>query len=331
MRHWFRGFILSILYVTLFVTDALAEELPNWDNGPVEMRDQHPLALMHLSAIPQSPEVLSKGETAGRLSFAWSNTLNRRKDTYLIDAETRVIDSTLRYGITDSSEVQFLLPIVYRGEGILDPILDDWHKMFGLPRGKRDKVDDNGFSLSGENDDGSEFALTGSGTRLGNLQLGLKSLFTKGDDTSPAWAGLIQLSLPTASGSYGHESLDVGLSLFGSKRWDDLSSYWGANYMYYGDPETQNLRFRQHRFSGYSGAEYRLFSWLQPYIGVLVKNGLLDGVSKFPNYSVYLDTGFYIPITEDTKLEFLFRENPTPRDGTVDATGLLAISCRNIF
>lgn len=321
---WCSALGAALLYSFVASSLAVADEPRHL--GPIELRDQHPLALIHSSPTPTSPLTLEDGTYSTQLSFAWSNTLNRRRGNYLIDAETRVLDLRFRYGVTDRWEVGANLPVVYRGEGVLDPLIDDWHKMFGLPRGKRDKVPDNGFSLAGENEDGTEFDLHGDGTRFGTAELTSKVRLP--DELPGTWASVFALGLPTGRNSYGHDGVDIGVGLVGTGRAGDLRGYWGASYFYYSDPHTDDLTFERHHGAAFLHGEYPVTANISLLVGTLLTTGLLEDVKRFPDYAIYLDTGFRWNLAAAYSLEFLLRENPAPRDGTVDVTGLLAFTFR---
>ena len=105
---------------------------PNWGIGPIELGDQYPLALRHLSLRPTSPETLSSGETEMRSGFSWTNTLNYESDQLLVDAESRVLEIGVRHGIGHKVEISSRLPVVWQGSGELDSLIDAWHRFFGL-------------------------------------------------------------------------------------------------------------------------------------------------------------------------------------------------------
>lgn len=85
---------------------AYSQEL-DVSQGPIELRDQHPLSLLHSTFRPQDASILPVGSYRVGMNFAWSNTLNYKRDHFQVDSETRVEDFFFRRGIAAGLELQF--------------------------------------------------------------------------------------------------------------------------------------------------------------------------------------------------------------------------------
>lgn len=317
------SFVLPIFYCISFVSSALAT--PNWGAGPISIADQHPIALTHISFLAQSPEVLQQNDYKMDSSLIWANTLNYKKNAFLIDAETRTLNFNTSYGIKENLEVQINIPFVWRGAGVLDSTIDTWHQWFDLPRGNRDKITDNHFAIRGETEAGDEFDLTSTGFHLGDTVLGLKYLLTPGSNESGALALITQIQTPTAHGSFGQDSLDLLFGILSSRRWDSWILYTGAAYSYLLDEETKGLVFDDHQFSGFITGEYELDANWSLQVGLLGRSKMLENVERFPDHSLYLDIGANIKLTERLTGKVLLRENPSDRRSTTDVAFLFGI------
>ncbi|MEM9323824.1 MAG: DUF3187 family protein [Pseudomonadota bacterium] len=58
----------------------------------------------------------------------------------LIDGETNVLDLVATFSLGADWRVAVTVPYVWHATGSLDPLIDDWHRFFGLPDGIRDEI-----------------------------------------------------------------------------------------------------------------------------------------------------------------------------------------------
>ncbi len=313
-------FFLSII----FINSAFAQE--NWHLGPIELGNQHTLALRHSSITPLSPKVEPTGTFKIDLISALSNTFNYEKKHYLIDAEDRVLDLNLAYSITDNLELSLKNQLRWRGGGISDQPIEEWHKLFNLPKGKRHRVDHDSFSITAINDDGESFEITDQGLAIGDAELGIKYLLSKGGGLSPAVSLISSLRLPTGKDAFSQESIDTQIGILLSKSFGNFYLYSGLNYLYFVDSEINNLHYEQKQYGGFLELEYALNEKFSLNLGLIAASSLLDSVNLFPNYQLYLDTGLKYCLNKNLILQALIRENPSPGDGTTDITGALGLS-----
>ncbi len=306
----------------LFANDSYK----NWGLGLSEFDNQFPLALNHLSFRPMSPSGIEKGEHKLKANYIVTNTFIQKEGEYTIDGEYRVTNFELAYGATDSLEVSFRLPFIWRGGGYLDSFVDDFHQTLGLPRGGRENYEEDRFGMFGLNKDDSGFAILETGVEAGDLTLSSKYAITDGDEARPAWSLLTELRLPTAAKeSYGQESIDLMVGLVGSKAISQFYIYWGAAYIFFGDTEIKNITYETNHFEGFVGAEYPLNDKLSLNAALYAASPLIESIEGFPRYATYLDTGLKYKLSENSIFEFLLRENPTPSGSTADFSLLFGI------
>lgn len=298
--------------------------------GPIRLPIQHPIAQLHHIPEPRAPYVLAPGVADTRASFIWSNTANREKGYYQVDAETRMLRLEGQLGIADGVQLEAHLPLVYNGGGFTDRPLDEYHQLLDLPRGPRSRLPYDDYSLFGRADDGSLIELESPGTELGELTLGTTIMLTPRSMPELPVTLSFEVGLPTATGSTGQDGVDFALSLSaGSLHFEPVRLYAGGGLSMLTDRFEQGAEFPAAIFAGYLGADFPLWSErLRLAVTSLVTSALVDNIERFPNYGVYLDVGVRFHYSERTTYEFLVRENPGPDNGTTDVSFLLAAAFR---
>jgi len=102
------------------------------------VRDQNPLLRGFYLPLPSD----SRADATATLSatLLLSNTLNVESNSHeslLVDGESTVLDLAYESALAPDWRYRISVPIVHDSGGILDSVIDDWHRLFGLPRGFR--------------------------------------------------------------------------------------------------------------------------------------------------------------------------------------------------
>jgi hypothetical protein len=179
---------------------------------PIEIRNQRSVALPFLR-MPFRTRVLPPGERERNVHLSISNEMRRRGGT-LEDSETTRIAYTERRG-TAKGEFWFEVPILSRGGGFLDPIIDGWHKNVlgwsdpvrnGRPMNRAIVTDGIGYQY-------------GTASGLGDVTVGGSAMLKNN------LIGSVAVKLPTgrASKLLGSGSVDIGASVAYSKQ---LNKQW---------------------------------------------------------------------------------------------------------
>ncbi|MCB0324033.1 MAG: DUF3187 family protein [Bdellovibrionales bacterium] len=301
-----------------------------WGRGPIRLADQFPLALYHESFAADSPAVLSPGELEVGGSFAWSNTVNRKGSSYLIDAEVRRLALEVSFAPMQHWEVGLQVPVLWEGGGVLDSFIDGWHSVFALPDGPRNDPDigEDEFEVRGDTYDRRRASVEAPGTVVGDVTLENKWLFTEGGADAPAIAGSLAVRLPTGEDQLSQNGVDLLGTLLLSRRLGRLVGYAGVGYAFSSDLEQAGFRFEQHRLGGFFYGEWEAFDTISLLLGVQGGSNYVANIERFPNYQLYLDLGLKIGLGSSSTLELLIRENPAPDQGTTDVTFLLGLTNR---
>jgi len=313
-------FKLSVFILLFFpaASGCLAEE---GAAGPIEITNQYPFSALHLSWSPGSAEVSEPGSTRLKSYLAWSNTAII-EDRYTLDAESRELRTSLLHSFGQGLELGMDLPLLWRGGGVLDPAIDAWHRMLGMPRGDRPRMEHGDFELDwrGENPG----SLRDAGLALGNLVLRAKYQLIPAADEQPALAFESRLSLPTAAGDFGHDGLDVLNGLLGSDCLGNYCMYAGLAHIYFLRSSVNGLDFHHNHAEGFSVLEYRGFKSFSLLGGLYAASAVVD-ILGHTSYSLYLDIGMRLPLSRTSSFELLLRENPSAGRGSADVSFLSGV------
>jgi hypothetical protein len=144
-------------------------------------------------------------------SFYITNTLqeeNRGGESLLIDVENYRYELGIRYR-QDKWLARLELPFVSNSAGKLDGAIDDWHKFFGLPEGKRDEFPRNELNIDYQRDGAVEYQQDSSSSGLGDIALAVGYQA----DARFAWFAGIELPSGDAADYSGNEAIDTALWL----------------------------------------------------------------------------------------------------------------------
>ncbi len=182
------------------------------------MRDENPLIRGLYLPLP-SDSRLTDGQSLSA-TLAVSNTLNvegRPRESLLVDGESDTLSLTYENSLFQYWRYRFTLPVIHDSGGILDSVISDWHRFFGLPQGSRPFYPKNqiGYFYSGQ----GHVDITRSQTGIGDIS-GEMGWFAIDDAhrTVSFWGGL---KAPTGSAAKltGDGAWDGAAWIHGALRW----------------------------------------------------------------------------------------------------------------
>lgn len=106
--------------------------------------------LINLPLLPIDNENPGKGKFSGRISTRLINVWSIQSNRFIIDGEEGQVEPSLRYSLTDNSQIGFSTPIISRGGGFLDQSIETFHRVTGVSQGGRDRYSRNEFNTSYE-------------------------------------------------------------------------------------------------------------------------------------------------------------------------------------
>ncbi len=318
--------------VLVFAASALpAQEKPESDprRGPAEIHDEHLLAQPRLTLTATSPDTLGRGRWSLGVSFLWSNSFSWAQDRpgespvdrrFLIDGEARTMGLSYVRGLSDRLDLSFRVPLSWRGGGVLDGLIDSWHRVFQLPDGDRPRFRRNAFRVEGVARSGQTFSWSGNtGFGLGDVEIGARfRLRAEGRD---GWSLALapRLSLPTGTGPFDGNGLTFGLQGLAAKRLGrpfDLTLGAGATA---GDAENvRGIGYVRYRGEAFVALEWRPSRRWSLVGDSGVATRLIDNIDSYPALHWIANLYALLDLSRRTRLELGFSENIMSQRSTPD-------------
>ena len=272
-------------------------------------------ALVRGFAIPAQgrPEILAAATWRQRIDLEDVNeyaATSKGTESLLLDGEATQLSYNLRYGWVERWEVGLFVPFLVQGGGILDPVIQDWHRLWGLPNGGRQYSPNDRYLYRYMRDGQTLVDVSRSTASFGDTQL------TSGYQVADHFAARAMLKLPTGSASNlsgngtvgGAVWLDGGLPLKGAFRW--LTFYASLGYSLNGRGDI--LPRQQNKALPFGGAGFRIgFSerWearLQMYFNAPAYRD--SGLSPLSHIAVPLTATASYRLAPKTTVSFGFQE-----------------------
>ena len=244
------AFLLAVLSpITITTADA----------SPFLARDQNPFVLVYGQPLPTEARL----PAANKLEYAFSvditNTLNTESsanERLYADFEAYSLTLGGIYGLNDRWALKLDIPFIYRGGGIFDHAIDQWHKLFGLPRNSRPAVADDQFEVLYVNNAEVDINLNSPQSGIADTQLGLGvSLYQTTDSAVSLW-GSIDIPVGDKNRLTGNDDLDYSLWLAGSRKAGKMTSLdSNMGLVLPGDSVLAGLQTEELVFFGHVGAD----------------------------------------------------------------------------
>ena len=294
--------------------------------GPIDSRDEFLLAQPRLTLPAVSPDPLPPGETRWRLAADWGNDfgyrLRRQGDVrrtlYFIDGEHRSAVLSVSHGFGPRLTAGARLPLLWRGGGVLDGLIDRWHRLTGLPDSNRPQYPRDELHVSGLDPRLQPIAWSGAaGSALGPLELALQwSLGARG-----GWATAVatRVQLPTAGGSFGGGGVQAGAQLLAAH------GLGGGGDVYLGLGGTaasaraqQGLTYARLRPGGFLAFEWRPWRAVSLLAQGDAASRLVRDVEGFPGLHLTLKMGARVDVAPSWRLQAGFTEGLYAVSATTD-------------
>lgn len=305
--------LLMIICLILLPSCLYAES--KFDSLPY-VRDLYPLTALHYSSAPRSARLIEPRSVVLDGSILLGNT-NAIRDNYLVDAETRDFRVILRSRSYSNREYSLELPVVYRGHGATDSMINGWHDFWGLPEGHRDMVPDDQYAIRGTTDAGDTFSLPDSGVAAGNAVFGVRQSLFENEARTFLLTFDTRFSLPTATKTMGHAGIDTFAGLSASWWLGRTVLHSGSGILLIGDTEISNIEYARWRNESYIAAEYHFSSW-SLYGSLIATSKVIDNIPDHPNYSGFFDLGAAMPVSNAASVIAGIREEINSGNGALD-------------
>lgn len=295
--------------------------------GPIETRDEFLLAQPRLTLPAVTPDAAGAGRTRVRVSGDWGNDFGyrigtvdgRRRLLYVVDGEHRSASVQVSHGLGDRVTLEARLPVLWRGGGVMDGLIETWHRLLGLPNGNRTDFPRDRllvWALDGEH---RELRWPeGDGAGLGGLEMGAR--LSSGRRHS-GWTGALdgRVRLPTGTAGFGGGGVQLGGQVLAARtlgRAADL--YLGGGVVVGPRSSGDTFEYRVARPQGFLALEWRPWSSTSLLVEVNAAGRLIDNVTSFPGRHVNLRVGAKVDVARGWMLEGGFTEGLHPVSATTD-------------
>jgi len=307
--------------------------------GPLPARDEWLLAQPMLTLPAVSPDALGRGRLEIRLDGDWGSDFALVGNPggrvpslrYVVDGEHRSAALTARRGMGRRLTLGARLPVLWRGAGVLDGIIDTWHRWLGLPDGGRSLVPDGQFRVGGRDILGRPLAWRGRpGTGLGNLELEAHDVVAGAEDAA-GWrvAAVARLSLPTATGTFAHAGTAAGAQLLAAHPLGGRADlFLGLGALTGSRAEFEGLSYDRTRGEGFLALEGRLTRGWSLVAQLDAATRLVTDVAAYPGTTVYLRVGSKFGLGPRWMLEAGITEGIKNQVAATDFGLLLAVGRR---
>jgi hypothetical protein len=307
--------------------------------GPPEIRDDHLLAQERLTLPPTSPDTLPAGVWSVTVSTLWSNSFSWTQDVpgekpddrrFLIDGETVTLATDIRYGLGAHLDLGLRLPILHRGGGSLDSLIDTWHRWLHLPDGARPSFRRDAFRVQGVTTQGSPFgweAAEGSG--LGNLELHGRWRGRDGGREGLSVTLVGRVVVPTATAPFDRSGLGAGgqiVSALPLARTLDL--YLGAGLTVQDPGPVRRLRYARTRAHGFAALEWRPWRRVSLVAETNAASRLVENIDSYPGVHWMIDVSGRLDLGETTRLDLGLTEGLLDQLSTTDLAFYFALGWR---
>ena len=212
--------LIIILSLFLLSSPALANDLVV---SPLFTHNLSPIIQIFGLPPTEGGQITPSGRSKLRLVMDIANNFSSDSssdETLLFDGETSRLTCSLRHGFGDQWETGLDVPIISHQGGMLDGLIENWHKSFGLPQGGRDDAPRNQLHYSyTETDEKEDIDFSNSGTGLGDTSIYLAYQLNQNPPSVRRYIALRGgIKLPTGNSDHlrGSGGTDLHIRLAGS-------------------------------------------------------------------------------------------------------------------
>jgi hypothetical protein len=321
----------AALWVAALCSPLAAEEPPTLARrGPLPGREEWLLAqpLLNLPAV--SPDPFEKGNTELRLDLDWGSDFSwealpggrARGLFFMIDGEHRSAALTLRHGLLRHLTVGVRIPVYWRGPGVLDGVIDPFHRLFGFPDAGRTLFPRNQLRVEARRASGGAVPVQlAAGTGFGSLEAeALVPLVRRAADGGFAVGLVGRLLLPTGTGPFARDGIDWAGQLAASQSLGSACDvYAGLGFTWFGDGgQVAGFTHRPTRRHGFLAVEIHPFRRWSFLVQGELANRLITDVPRMPGAHGYLRLGLRIDIARGYTLDAGFTEGIHALESTTD-------------
>jgi hypothetical protein len=328
-----------LLACALASTVARPDSVAAAPRGPAEIRDAQLLAQPRLTLPAVAPFTTPRGTWEVRFSGLLANTFSWSQDAagehpetryFLIDGEALVLDATVRRGLTRNLDVGVRVPVQNRSGGILDPLIDGWHRLIHVPNGGRPEFLENAFRAEGLTTQHVHFSWNDRhGLGLGDVELDGRCRLLGGTDGGPSMAVVGRVSLPTGTGPFSGNTFGGGGQLvLVAPLGRSFDLYTGAGFTAQGPGPVEGVLYSPVRAHGFVALEWRPWRRVSLVGETDAASRLVQNIVYYPGRHWVVNVTGRIDLGRRTHLDLGFTENIESQLTTTDFALYLGLGIR---
>jgi hypothetical protein len=294
--------------------------------GPLEIRDEWLLAQPRLTLPALSPDPLARGATRLAVDLAWGSDFGwqpsaapGRRTDYLVDGEHRTVAFDVRRGVSPSVTVGARVPVRWRGGGLMDGIIDWFHRTTGLPGGGRSDFPVDRLRVEWAV---SRLQLTNwagePGGGLGNVELSGQWSFRRREaGVSVALVG--RTTLPTGSGAFAGNGLEAGAQLVAARPMGSaFDLFAGAGATVHQERKLDGVEYAGTRAHGFFAIEWRPARSWSVSVELDASSRLVENLPRYPGWQGYFRMGAAVDVSRRWRVQGGFVEGIKSQNATTD-------------
>jgi hypothetical protein len=328
-----------LLAGALAATVARADSAAVAPRGPTEIRDAQLLAQPRLTLPAVAPFTTPRGAWEVRFSGLLANTFSWSQDVagehpgtryFLIDGEALVLDATVRRGLRRNLDVGVRVPVQNRSGGVLDPLIDWWHRLTHAPNGGRPEFLENAFRVEGLTTQHVPFSWNDRhGSGLGDVELDGRWRLVGGTGGGPSMAVVGRVSLPTGTGPFSGNAFGGGGQLvLAAPLGRSLDLYTGAGFTAQGQGPVEGVLYSPVRAHGFVALEWRPWRRVSLVGETDAASRLVENIVYYPGLHWIVNVTGRIDLGRRTRLDLGFTENIESQLTTTDFALYLGFGIR---
>ena len=243
--------------------------------APLRARNQLPTALFFAHLPPDRATVLAPGTMVWRFDFDYSNILrqsNGGRELLSFDAEYLRADLGANFGLPGEFELGVSVPgYAYTG-GVLDPVIDGFHRLLGLATTVRSRTTRGQLRYLYRRDDTVFFEGNEPTSSIGDVSFELKRQMVRSGPYAVALRGIVKLPSGSTEQLSGSGAADYGVGVAIDRLGSRVGFFLNANHYFLGS--TGALPARDYS-SAMAGFDIRIWprllvnaqvDWMTPFL-----------------------------------------------------------------
>jgi hypothetical protein len=292
--------------------------------GPIPARTLQAVKLTYLFFRPRRAATQPEGTTLFSLQTAYANTYQNghsATEDVVFDSEISHTSLSARRGLGPATDLEVELAVTYATDGFLDELVEEYHKILGLPSEGRKNRPLNSYEMDARHEGKLAYQLDGNELGFGDLPVVLTHAFVEETADTPTIAGRVGVEIPTGSESkgFGNGELDYGGGVLAEKSFGRWTTTAAVDYVVTGTSHT----FETAGVSAHDnldlqlGLEYRWNDRVSLLLGTVYESPVTRDmpVKEIDGDILSVDLGFTWDLGKHSRLLFDFGEDAIAKAG----------------